>query len=373
MTGAPSSPRGLDRGFWNGRTVLVTGHMGFKGAWLSVLLSRLGAETLGFGLDRRSRLLYRELAIPRHISIEADVNDLAALTEAIRRRRPSVVLHLAAQPIVLASYKDPLGTFRDNIMGTASLLQAARAAEGLEAIVVVTSDKVYRNDERHAAYREDEPLGGRDPYSASKAAAEIVTAAMTASFFSGAGAPGVATARAGNVIGGGDWADFRLLPDAARAFAERRKLDIRNPDAVRPWQHVLEPLVGYLQLAQALAVERQNIAARAWNFGPQPEDAVSVRTVADLFATAWGPGAGWTVKPEDTPPHEARLLTVDSTQARRHLGWTPRWPVAEAVRRTARWYRDHQDGIAAMALLDRDIDAYLAAVGNPASEGAHAR
>ncbi|MDR3470303.1 MAG: CDP-glucose 4,6-dehydratase [Devosia sp.] len=361
----------LDGAFWQDRTVLVTGHMGFKGAWLVYLLARLGAETIGYGFDRRPRLLYRGLAIPGHTSVEADVNDLPTLRQAIRTGHPSIILHLAAQPIVLTSYQDPLGTFRDNIMGTASLLEAARAAQDLEAIVVVTSDKVYRNDEVHRAYREGDSLGGRDPYSASKAAAEIVTAAMIASFYSDSDSPGVATARAGNVVGGGDWADFRLLPDAARAFAEGRKLEIRNPDSVRPWQHVLEPLMGYLQLAQALARQRQAIPARAWNFGPRPEDAVSVRDVADLFVGAWGEGGAWTGSPREGARHEAGLLAVDSTLSATHLGWTPRWHVAEAVGRTARWYRDHQHGVPAAALIDRDIDAYLSPAEGARHEQAH--
>jgi CDP-glucose 4,6-dehydratase len=346
--------------FWRDRTVLVTGHMGFKGAWLTYLLSRLGARTVGYGIDVRDPLLYRELAIPGHSSIEADVNDLEALGGALEQWHPSVVLHLAAQPIVIASYDDPIGTFRNNIMGTASLLQACRGAGGLEALVVVTSDKVYRNNEWNWAYRETEPLGGHDPYSASKAAAEIVTHSMIASFYAAPAAPAVATARAGNVIGGGDWAAFRLLPDGARAFRTGGRLELRNPDSVRPWQHVLEPLVGYLQLAQALAARRHDIPARAWNFGPASDDTVSVGEVAHMFAQEWGGSAAIAVRPPAGPQlKEVGLLAVDSSMARAHLAWRPRWDVGEAVRRTAHWYRDHAAGAPARRLMDRDIDGYL--------------
>jgi CDP-glucose 4,6-dehydratase len=350
----------LDPDFWHDRTVLVTGHMGFKGAWLCRLLSRLGARTVGYGRDGREPLLYRELDIARHTSIEADINDLDRLREALRQWHPSVVLHLAAQPIVLTSYEDPLGTFRDNIMGTASVLEACRDNPGLEALVIVTSDKVYRNNEWRWAYRETEPLGGHDPYSASKAAAEIVTQAMIGSFYHQPEAAAVATARAGNVIGGGDWAAFRLLPDAARAFGAGKVLELRNPASVRPWQHVLEPLVGYLQLAQALAELRHEIPARAWNFGPATDEAVPVGSVAALFADEWGEGARVDIHAPDGPQRkEAGFLAVDSSLARSHLEWRPRWNVEEAVRRTARWYRDHAAGVAAARLMDDDIEVYL--------------
>lgn len=350
----------LDQDYWRGRTVFVTGHMGFKGAWLTYLLARLGARTVGYGHDKRSPLLYNMLTIDRHQSHSADINEVERLSQAIAESGASVLLHLAAQPIVLTSYADPLGTFQDNVMGTASVLQAARGAASLEAIVVVTSDKVYRNNEWVWAYREDEPLGGHDPYSASKAAAEIITHSMVVSYFSDPGTPAVATARAGNVIGGGDWAEYRLLPDAARAFSVAKPLEIRNPISTRPWQHVLEPLVGYLQLAQELSAHRHDIAARAWNFGPVAEDAIPVAEVAAHFADEWGNGATVNVV-EATGPirKEANFLAVDATLARTHLHWKPRWRVEEAVRRTARWYRDHAQGTPAESLMDRDIDDML--------------
>ena len=351
----------LTSGFWRGRTVFVTGHMGFKGAWLSYLLSRLGARTLGFGRDDREPLLYSGLSIPDHTHHEGDVADARALSAELGRSGASVVIHLAAQPIVLASYADPLTTFNDNIMGTANLLEAVRHAPEVEACVVVTSDKVYRNNEWAWAYREDEPLGGHDPYSASKAAAEIVTQSMIASFFSKPGTARVASGRAGNVIGGGDWADHRLLPDAARALARGEPLMVRNPYSTRPWQHVLEPLSGYLALAQAL-VERTGPARPAWNFGPAHEDALPVSDIADLFVAAWGGAAQWRLAPKaEDAPKEASFLAVDVALARRELGWRPRWRVGEAVARTAAWYRDASQGRDPAALLDRDIDAFLAA------------
>ena len=349
----------IDSGFWRGRRVFITGHMGFKGTWLSYLLSRLGAATIGFGFDHRSMLLYRDLEIPAHTHIEGDVKDVTALSAALSGSAADVVIHMAAQPLVLSSYADPRGTFNDNIMGTANLLEAIRQTQNIEAAVIITSDKVYRNNEWVWAYRENEPLGGSDPYSASKAAAEIVTQSMIASFFSKPGKTRVASGRAGNVIGGGDWADFRLLPDAARALMHGEPLMVRNPHSTRPWQHVLEPLSGYLTLAQAL-VEHRGGGRPAWNFGPAHEDALPVSDIADLFVAAWGGEATWQLADKAVDaPREASFLAVDVALARRELGWRPRWRVAEAVARTAAWYRDASKGIDAAALLDRDIDAFL--------------
>ena len=353
----------LTSGFWRGRRVLVTGHMGFKGAWLTYLLSRLGADVTGYGRDGRSPLLYRTLPASSHQHREGDVKDGAGLSAALAEAQPEVVIHMAAQPLVLASYADPRGTFDDNVMGTVSLLDALRRASSVRAAVVVTSDKVYRNEEWVWAYRENEPLGGSDPYSASKAAAEIVTQSMVASYFSKPGTARVATARAGNVIGGGDWAEARLLPDAARALSRGDSLTVRNPRSTRPWQHVLEPLGGYLALAQALAEGRDG-RRPAWNFGPAHEDALPVSEIADLFVSAWGRGAAWRLaEAEADAPKEAHFLAVDTALARRELGWQPRWRVAEAVARTANWYRNAAEGADCAALLDRDIDAFLSPEG----------
>ena len=351
---------GIDRDFWSGRRVFITGHMGFKGAWLCALLSHLGAETYGFGLDRRPHLLYRELDLPRHRSQEGDINDAEAVKAALATSAADVLLHLAAQPLVLTSYADPVGTFETNLMGTVRVLDAARNAPCLKAVVVVTSDKVYRNNEWAWGYREVDPLGGSDPYSASKAAAEIAARSMAVSYFSGPGAARIATARAGNVIGGGDWADHRLIPDAARALAQGQRLLVRNPHSTRPWQHVLDPLAGYIMLAQRLASSEGDVFG-SWNFGPAMDEVLSVRDVADLFTTAWGDGAGWTAEAGQPAAHrEAGLLAVDSTLARQELGWHPRWSAAEAVKRSASWYRRRAQGASASVLVGGDIEDFLA-------------
>lgn len=347
------------RDFWNGREVFLTGHQGFKGAWMTFLLSRLGARTVGYGRDHRTPLLYRELEIGEHTNIEGDINDLEPLNAALSGSSAEILVHLAAQPIVLTSYADPIGTFNDNVLGTARVLEAARHAPNLKAIVVVTSDKVYRNNEWSWPYRETDALGGADPYSASKAAAEIVTASMMQSFFSQDDAPAVASARAGNVIGGGDWADYRLLPDAARALSRDEPLRVRNPNSTRPWQHVLEPLVGYLLLAEDLHAKGR-LVSPAWNFGPVADDAIPVHQVADIFVSTWGGGASWqSTAPAGDAPKEASFLAVDASLARRELDWTPRWRVDEAVSRTAAWYRSYFEGVRAEELLDRDIHDYL--------------
>lgn len=355
--------RRIDPEFWAGRSVFITGHMGFKGVWLAHLLSRLGARVTGYGCDARVPLLFNEVTIDNLDHVEGDICDLPAMSAALVASQAEVLFHLAAQPIVLSSYEAPVETFTDNIIGTANVLQAARFAPNLRSLVVVTSDKVYRNNEWVWAYRESEPLGGKDPYSASKAAAEIVTQSMIASFFSAPGSVAVATARAGNVIGGGDWADFRLLPDAARAFIGGNSLVIRHPGSVRPWQHVLEPLSGYVMLAESLS-RGEAKASNAWNFGPAVEDAIPVASVAEQFVRHWGEGVSWRLSDDAvTGGHEAGFLAVDSSLARRQLGWLPRWRVGEALARTAHWYRDHAGGADARTLMDRDIDDYLKAAG----------
>jgi CDP-glucose 4,6-dehydratase len=346
--------------YWSGRRAFITGDMGFKGTWLCSLLSRLGAQSIGFGRDDRSPLLYRELSIDGHSHTDGDINDLAALRKALAASGAEVLFHLAAQPLVLASYEDPVRTFEANVMGTVRVLEAARSIAGLKAVVIVTSDKVYRNDELARAYRESDPLGGADPYSASKAAAELVTRAMVASFFSTPDAPQVATVRAGNVIGGGDWAEHRLLPDAARALSMGAPLMVRNPASTRPWQHVLDPLVGYLRVAEKLATSKQPVDG-AWNFGPEPEQALTVGAVAELFVRSWGQQASWQAAASDGPQaKEAKLLAVDSSLAQRELGWRPCWRSDQAVQRTAAWYRDYAAGAKADALVARDIDELLA-------------
>jgi len=342
-----------DPAFWRGRRVLVTGHTGFKGSWLTLWLAELGAVVRGFALPPDTTpSMFTALGLQRRCDhVVGDVRDAAAVDAALRVFEPETVLHLAAQPLVRRSYRRPVETFEVNVMGTAHVLEAARNAPSVRAVVVVTTDKCYENREWAYPYREVDPLGGHDPYAASKACSEIVAAAYRLSFFRSAagGRAALATARAGNVIGGGDWSEDRLLPDAARAFAAGADLVIRNPGATRPWQHVVEPLGGYLSLARAL-LERGDDVSPAFNFGPPAQDVRPVGEVAGAFAAAWGGSARWRHEPEAKAPHEARALTLDSSRARAELGWAPRLPFAEAVDVTARWYRRFAAGEPAAAM-----------------------
>ncbi|MET0365929.1 MAG: CDP-glucose 4,6-dehydratase [Sphingobium sp.] len=333
-----AAPVGLSPAYWSGRRVLVTGHTGFKGSWLLILLEALGARVTGISLAPDSApamfsLIGGAKLCTHHV---ADIRQAATIEAIIRRAEPEVVLHLAAQPLVRASYADPLATYQTNVMGTAHVLEACRTTPSVRTIVSVTTDKCYANDGRLSGYREDAPLGGHDPYSNSKACAELVSACWRDSFLSERGV-GLATARAGNVIGGGDWAVDRLVPDAVRAFSAGRTVEIRNPDAVRPWQHVLEPLTGYLMLAQALATDPAGFA-RGWNFGPAPADMASVRDVVDLLASHWGVTQPWASQPGEHP-HEAAMLTLDSTDAAQLIGWHPRLSLGRALALAADWYR----------------------------------
>ncbi|KXU29327.1 CDP-glucose 4,6-dehydratase [Sphingobium sp. 22B] len=326
-----------DPAFWAERRVLVTGHTGFKGTWLLVLLERLGAHVTGLALapDSSPSMFETVEAVTLCDHHIADIRDADAVATIMSRAEPEIVLHLAAQPLVRASYVDPLSTYHTNVMGTANVLEACRHTPSVSAILSVTTDKCYANDGRSEGYREHAPLGGHDPYSNSKACAELVSACWRDSFLAQKGV-GLATARAGNVIGGGDWSVDRLIPDAIRAFSAGRCLEIRNPDAVRPWQHVLEPLTGYLLLAQALATNPVSFA-RAWNFGPAATDTASVREVIDLLASHWGVTRPWTRQLGDHP-HEAAMLTLDSSSAAAALNWHPRLSLSQALALTVEWY-----------------------------------
>jgi CDP-glucose 4,6-dehydratase len=348
-----------DPHFWRGKRVLLTGHTGFKGAWLALWLHRLGAQVAGLALPAGTTPSLFEVArlkevVDHHVG---DIRDPAALAALVRTTRPEVVLHLAAQALVRASYREPVETFATNVMGTVHLLDTLRGLDGVLAVVVVTTDKVYRNREWAYPYREDDALGGHDPYSASKAAAELVVASYRDSFLSAQGTA-VATARAGNVIGGGDWAEDRLVPDAVRAWLAGRPLEIRRPDAIRPWQHVLEPLAAYLVLAEKLW--QAPSLAGAYNFGPATQEAATVRTVVQQAQTVfpqaeviWGDG--------QQGPHEAGWLALEVAKARSALGVAPRWNLATSVQRTLDWYRQQSAGEDVRGLCMADIDAFEAA------------
>ncbi|AIT22508.1 CDP-glucose 4,6-dehydratase [Burkholderia thailandensis E254] len=327
-----------DSGFWRARRVLVTGHTGFKGSWLSLWLQSLGAHVHGLALEPPSRpSLFETARVAQHMSSTiGDIRDYDVVRRAIADCMPEVVIHLAAQPLVRASYADPLSTYGTNVMGTVNLLEALRRAGCSRAVVNVTTDKCYENRNWLWGYRESDALGGRDPYSSSKACSEIVSSAYRRSFLE-RGATALATARAGNVIGGGDWAADRLVPDVLGAFACGRPAVIRHPRAVRPWQHVLDSLSGYLRLAERLHGEGQ-AWAEAWNFGPDDAQARTVEWVVSRMASIWGEGARWHPDPADHP-HEAAQLKLDASKATARLGWRPRWSLVRALERTIAWHR----------------------------------
>ena len=328
---------------WAGRSVFVTGHTGFKGGWLSLWLHQLGAKVHGYALDPPTVPSLFEIARIADLldsDTRRDLADLEALRTALAQTQPEVIFHLAAQPLVRESYKDPIGTLATNVVGTAHLLQAVRSVETVRAVVIVTTDKVYENREWVYPYREVDPLGGYDPYSASKAAAEIVVSSYRSSFFAKAkGKPSVhvATARAGNVIGGGDWAHDRLVPDCLRAFANGEPVQLRYPQAVRPWQHVLEPLFGYLLLAERLLGADASSYASAWNFGPDASGDATVGKVAQTIASYWGSSAQLELNTEVDHPYEAGVLRLDISRSREKLGWHPQWTLLQALRSTVDW------------------------------------
>jgi CDP-glucose 4,6-dehydratase len=324
--------------FWSGRRVFITGHTGFKGAWLSLWLQSLGAEVTGFACDVPTDPSLFELARVGEgmRCIDGDVRDHEALARALSASQPDVVIHMAAQSLVRRSFTDPQGTFETNVMGTVNLLDAMRGHDSLRVVVNVTSDKCYENREWEWSYREDDPLGGYDPYSGSKACAEIVGSVFRRSFFADADAVRLASARAGNVIGGGDWGEDRLVPDIARAASSRGELRVRNPNAIRPWQHVLNPLGGYLLLAQSLW--DSPVHAAAWNFGPPDQDACPVGDVVERLAARWPGGLRWAVD-AGPHPHEAGYLKLDSSRARERLGWRPTVGLDGAIESIVDWHR----------------------------------
>jgi CDP-glucose 4,6-dehydratase len=351
-----SSP---DPAFWRGRRVLVTGHTGFKGAWLVLWLHRMGAEVSGLALAPPSEPSLFELARVGELctSHAVDVRDAEAVAGAVGEARPDVVFHMAAQSLVRRSFREPLETYDVNVMGTVHVLDAVRRHGGTPVVVNVTSDKCYENQEWEWGYREDDPVGGHDPYSSSKGCAELVTTSFRNAFFSGERGPRLASARAGNVIGGGDWGEDRLVPDIMRGALAGEPIEVRRPDAVRPWQHVMNPLSGYLVLAEALAADASY--ATAFNFGPPDEDARPVSWVVDRLAERW-PGELDCRTGAGGQPHEAGWLKLDSSRARTRLGWRPRWDLARALDAVVDWYVALRRGADLREVTDGQIEAFCA-------------
>jgi CDP-glucose 4,6-dehydratase len=345
--------------FWSGKRVFVTGHTGFKGAWLCLWLERLGAEVTGFALDPPTEpSLFREAEVGRGLtSIEGDVRDRDAVARALADARPDIVIHMAAQSLVRRSFDEPALTYEVNVMGTVNVLDAVRGLPETRVLVNVSSDKCYENREWVWGYREHEPMGGHDPYSSSKGCSELVTAAYRESFFTTDGAANVGSARAGNVIGGGDWAVDRLVPDFARAALAGERLVVRNPASTRPWQHVLNPLSGYLALAQALWDD--DSIAEGWNFGPNDDDVWPVQRVADYLADAWPGSVQWTPA-DEAGPHEATSLRLDSAKARSRLDWRPAWDLEAALSSVVDWYSRRQAGEDVRALTLEQVDRFAA-------------
>lgn len=348
---------GLTRGFWAGRSVLITGHTGFKGGWLSTWLSAMGAKVFGYSLPPPTNpSFFSETDLAKNIfkSTMGDIRDLPALRDAVINASPSIVFHLAAQPLVRESYEDPVTTYATNLMGTVNLLEVLRACDCVRAVVIVTTDKCYENKEWPWPYRESDRLGGYDPYSSSKACTELATAAFRSSFYSQREI-GVATVRAGNVIGGGDWAVDRLLPDFFRAYECGKKMEIRSPNAIRPWQHVLEPLAGYIKLAEKLVTHRL-LTEGAWNFGPRDSDTKTVSWVLGQLCKRL-PEVEW-IATETNNNFESSILKLDSSKARSELEWTPRWTLDESIDLTVDWYLAWKNRQDLMGVIHEQIGSY---------------
>jgi CDP-glucose 4,6-dehydratase len=348
--------------FWRGKRVLMTGHTGFKGSWLSLWLQSMGAQVVGYALAPPTNPSLFEVAeIGKGMtSIIGDIRDLEHLRKVFSEHQPEIVIHMAAQPLVRYSYIEPVETYSTNVMGTVNLLEAVRSTSSVKAVVNITSDKCYENREWVWGYRENEAMGGFDPYSSSKGCAELVASAYRNSYFHPEKyqqhGVAIASARAGNVIGGGDWAGDRLIPDILRAITEGKPVNIRNPHAIRPWQHVLEPLSGYLVLAQKLHEEGTSYA-EGWNFGPNDEDAKPVQWIVEKLTLSWGEGASW-VRDGGDHPHEAHYLKLDCSKAKARLDWHPKWHLAETLGAIIDWHRAHRDGADMRALSLSQIQLY---------------
>lgn len=347
--GSLESVGGLNRQFWQNRRVFLTGHTGFKGTWLSLWLADMGAKVTGYALLPPTEPNLYDLAGASSCvrSLIADIRDRAVLCEAMREAKPEIVIHMAAQPLVLDSYRNPAETYEVNVMGTVNVLEAVRGCKGIRAVLNVTTDKCYENREWDWGYRENDALGGRDPYSNSKACSELITACYRQAFFSVETFPehgvSVATARAGNVIGGGDWAAQRLVPDCMRSLLKSEPVPVRNPDSIRPWQHVLDPLCGYLTLAEKMVLGGPDFA-ESWNFGPAEENSKSVGWMVKKVCKLWGTGAQYEIDTKCGNGHEAGLLRLDCSKTRNRLNWQPVWPISRALEKVVEWTKAYQQG-----------------------------
>lgn len=360
MEGVGEQMNCVDLEFYRGKRVFVSGHTGFKGAWLCQILVGAGAEVTGYSLEPPTQPnLFSLAGLEREmISIIGDIRDKEKLTAAFRSARPEIVLHLAAQPIVRDSYRFPVDTYETNVMGTVNILECIRTSwEPVKSVVIITTDKVYENREWVWGYRENEPLDGFDPYSNSKSCAELVTHSYCNSFFAGEEAPAISTARAGNVIGGGDFANDRIIPDCVRAIQTGKPLSVRNPHSTRPYQHVLEPLFAYLMIAQG---QYKNRSLAGWyNVGPDDCDCVTTGQLIKLFKKKWGEEFYWINQEEENAPHEANLLKLDCSKLKSAFGWSPRWHIGQAVEQTVAWTRVWISGKNVPTEMDREINAYL--------------
>ena len=349
----------VDTVFWKNKKVYITGHTGFKGSWLSIWLLNMGAKVKGYSLPVDTKpALFEEANLANEMESEiGDIRDLEQLTDSIQNFNPDILIHMAAQPLVRLSYKEPVETYTTNVIGTGNVLEAARKCSNLKAIVSVTTDKCYENKEWEWGYRENEAMGGHDPYSSSKGCAELVTSAYRRSFFNSKNTASLASARAGNVIGGGDWSEDRLIPDILKAFKKSDPVVIRNPLATRPWQHVLEPLSGYLVLAQELYLNGDEFA-EGWNFGPKDEDCKPVSWILDEMVKNWGSNASWCLD-KNNNPHEAGFLKLDCSKASIRLKWNPKWSLQLTLKSIVDWYKLYIEGGDVKKQCLKEIETYI--------------
>ncbi len=351
--------RKVNDAFWKGKRVFLTGHTGFKGSWLSLWLSSMGSTVKGFALEPDTNpAIFNVARVSSVLENEiGDIRNFEAISKSIKIFNPDILIHMAAQPLVRLSYSQPVETYSSNVMGTVHVLEAARKCPNLKAIVSVTTDKVYENQEWVWGYRENDPIGGYDPYSSSKGCAELVTSAYRRSFFSSSESPSIASARAGNVIGGGDWSADRLIPDILKALEKGESLVVRNPLATRPWQHVLEPLSGYLMLAENLYHDGKQYA-EAWNFGPDKKDCKSVNWILNQMVFLYGGNSSWKLD-ENPNPHEAQFLKLDCSKAKERLFWVPKWGINEVIEKIVNWHAHFRNGADMHDYCLNEIKTYL--------------